>query len=88
MSDMSPHSFILGRAFHCPRKPPFSWFAQVIAWAQAIAHVSCQGLDYLKDHNYVKVMLTDNSHIFSLVPLFFTVKKHSTLCYCHGQDIC
>ena len=31
-------------AFHCPRKPPFSWFAWAIAWAWAIACMSCQGL--------------------------------------------
>ena len=42
--DISPCSFILGRAFHRPPKPPFSWFAQVIARARAIACASYQGL--------------------------------------------
>ena len=31
--------------------------------------------DYLKDHNYLKVILTNNNHIFSFLPLFFTVKS-------------
>ena len=48
VSDISSRSFILGRAFHCPHKPPFSWFARVIAWAHAITPLppplSCQGL--------------------------------------------
>ena len=39
-----PCSFILGWAFHRLRKPPFPWFARVIAWAGAITRTSCQGL--------------------------------------------
>ena len=42
--NISPCSFILGQAFHCPLKPPFSWFTPMIAQVQATAHVSCQGL--------------------------------------------
>ena len=41
---ISPCSFILGRAFHRPSKPPFSWFGWVIVWVWAIARTSCQGL--------------------------------------------
>ena len=48
--DVSPCSFILGQAFHRSRKPPFSWFARVLAWAQTIAHALCQGL---QGKNYV-----------------------------------
>ena len=44
--------------------------------------------DNLKDHNYLKVMLTDNSHIFSFLPLFFMVKAPSTLSFCLEQDVC
>ena len=36
VGDISPRSFILGRAFHHLRKPPFSWFAHVIARVRAI----------------------------------------------------
>ena len=43
--------------------------------------------DYLKDHNYLKVILTDSSHIFGYLPLLFTIKTRSILCYCHEQDI-
>ena len=43
--------------------------------------------DYLKDCNYIKSMLRDNSHIFSFLLLFFTVKTHSTLRCCHKQDL-
>ena len=39
--------FMVGWAFHHSREPPFSWFAQMIAWVQAMACVSCQGLDLL-----------------------------------------
>ena len=42
--DISSCSFTFGRAFHCLPKPPFSWFAQVTAWALAFACASCQGL--------------------------------------------
>ena len=42
--DNSPLSFTLGQAFHHLAKLPFTWFAQVKAQVQAIAHVSCQGL--------------------------------------------
>ena len=41
---ISPCSFILGRAFHRPSKPPFSWFGWVIVWVWAIARTLCQGL--------------------------------------------
>ena len=34
---------MVGWAFHHSREPP--WFAQMIAWVQAMACVSCQGLD-------------------------------------------
>ena len=33
-------------------------------------------------------MLIDSRHIVSFLPLFFTVKAHSTLCYCLEQDVC
>ena len=42
--DISPRSFAFGWAFHRPPKLLFSWFARVIARAQAIARASCQGL--------------------------------------------
>ena len=35
MGDISPHSFILGQAYHRPRKPPFSWFAWAAHHAKA-----------------------------------------------------
>ena len=37
--DNSPLSFTLGQAFHHLAKLPFTWFAQVKAQVQAIAHV-------------------------------------------------
>ena len=45
MGDISPHSFILWQTYHRPHKPPFSWFAWVIAWAWGIACASCQDLN-------------------------------------------
>ena len=43
---------------------------------------------YWKDHDYLKVMIKDNSHIFSFLSIFFTVRARSTLCYYYEQDIC
>ena len=45
MGNVSSCSFILGWDFHRLCKPPFSWFAPVIAQARAITCASCQGLD-------------------------------------------
>ena len=42
--DISPCSFTFRQAFHCPPKPPFSWFAQATAWARVITCTLCQGL--------------------------------------------
>ena len=58
--DVSPHSFILGQAFHCPSKPPFSWFVQVIAWAQAIL-----GANYCRTRVQIKeIKLTFFKNLF------------------------
>ena len=43
VADISPHSFSLGRTFHPPPKPPFSWFAEMTVQVQVIAHASYQG---------------------------------------------
>ena len=79
MGDISPCSFILGRAFHHGRKPPFSWFVRVIAWARAIARVSCQGLCHVPENMIVALygaMFTqfirkeERDSLFSLENLF------------------
>ena len=44
--------------------------------------------DYFNNHNYPKVTLTYNSHIFSFLSLFFTVKEHSTLRLCQEKGVC
>ena len=56
VSDISSHSFILGQAFYCPCKTPFSWFVWVIAWVQAIACTLCQGLGKMKDESERKII--------------------------------
>ena len=53
--DISWRSFTFGRVFHCPSKPPFSWFARVTE--RAIAHVSYQGLVFLKDFKLIFIVL-------------------------------
>ena len=42
--DISPYSFTFRQTFHCPPKPPFSWFAQATLWVREITCTSCQGL--------------------------------------------
>ena len=53
---LSSQSFIFGQAFYCPCKTPFTWFVRVIAWVQAIACTSCQGLDKMKDESEGKII--------------------------------
>ena len=69
--DISPHSFNLGQAFqHTPT--PFSWFAQVTAWAWAIVHASCQALKIDMCHStYLKSFLWIGSSLESLANKFF-----------------
>ena len=49
--NISPRRFTLGRAFHRPLKPLFSWFARVTARA------SCQALNLPKFgvHNHIEI---------------------------------
>ena len=42
--NISPHSFIFWQAFHCPTKPPFSWFCAGYSAGVGYPCASCQGL--------------------------------------------
>ena len=52
--DISLCSFLLGQAFHQQRKPPFSWFARVMAWMQAIAYALCQGVEMVSRKQFLE----------------------------------
>ena len=72
MGDISPHSFILGQAFHRLCKPPFFWFARVKAWVQAITRTSCQGLDMIHYSVSIlyKIIYNFHKHTYMLIECY------------------
>ena len=69
MGNISPHSFTLGWAFHCPSKPPFSWLTWVKAQTQAraIVHMSCQShYDFLYNINGLSLNWKALKNIFMM----------------------
>ena len=72
---------MLGQAFHCSCKPPFSWFTLVIVWASAIAHTSCQGLEFVKKHSNHKYLR------ISSVSVAVVLKKKFVQLYCWTEIV-
>ena len=76
VGDISPHSFILGWAFHRPCKPPFSWFTWVKGKKQSRMtknYVCCAS--YLRNHTSYVCHLWCKCVKWLYFQVFFSILK-------------